>query len=413
MCFYKWKFAMYMLMFLAVIAVFGIPAYATDRNAALLRSGLEKYDSALVDSLSKELSSAGYTVREISLDNLCDTKFLSGFDLLVLPDAGSLPVGSARSVSEYLSQGKDIIALNAPAWQKSLLNVSGQWMTLRDYQIKRASVEPESTFLSFAPDKMPDLSRSSGKMDTQATYELSNDSPVPGGHSLHVAISNYSSWDTYGFIPKSNPFAGGKTLTIFTARGDESTTQLSVEWQENDGSRWIAVVPLESTWKRFVLEPKDFKYWESAPGRGGNSDCFNPEKAAKLSFGLAESHTKDLKYGRHEYWVGSFGTEKMSPDYRQILDAVNPSPLEIITPPYKFFDCKDISKLYVRKDQVIVTVQDIPNASVVRSVQPRPSGGGFDKGRSWRWIPLIEAKTAKGEWRGVPAAMMIHTDGPY
>ncbi|MEN6520664.1 MAG: hypothetical protein ABFD46_05870, partial [Armatimonadota bacterium] len=227
---YRWKFTSYTLIFSAIIAVFGIPAYAADRNAALLRSGLEGYDSALVDSLSKELSSAGYTVQEIGLDSLCDTKLPSkGFDLLVIPDSGSLPAESMGVIREYLKLGKDIIVLNAPAWRDSMFHQDG----------------------------------------------------------------------------------------------------------------------------------------------------------------------------------------KITPLYKQMIDKRDDLALEIITPPYKFFDCKDVSKLYVRKDQVIVPVQDIPNASGVRSVQPRSSGGGFDKGRSWRWIPLIEAKTAKGEWRGVPAAMMIHTDGPY
>ncbi|MEN6372349.1 MAG: hypothetical protein ABFD64_10090, partial [Armatimonadota bacterium] len=227
---YGLKFILYALVISAVIAVFGVSAYAADRNAALLRSGLEGYDSALVDSLSKELSSSGYTVQEVGLDNLCDKKFLSdGFDLLVVPDSGSLPAESMDVIREYLKLGKDIIALNAPAWRDSMFHQDG----------------------------------------------------------------------------------------------------------------------------------------------------------------------------------------KITPLYKQNIDKRSDLALEIITPPYKFFDCRDVGKLCVRKDQVIVPALDIPNASLVRSVQPRPAGGGFDKGRTWRWIPLIEARTAKGEWRGVPAAMMIHTDGPY
>ncbi|MBV9850833.1 MAG: Hsp70 family protein, partial [Armatimonadetes bacterium] len=45
-------------------------------------------------------------------------------------------------------------------------------------------------------------------------------------------------------------------------------------------------------------------------------------------------------------------------------------------------------------------------------MQPRPTGAGFAKGRAGRWIPLLTAADARtGEWRGVPATLLLHTPG--
>ena len=46
-------------------------------------------------------------------------------------------------------------------------------------------------------------------------------------------------------------------------------------------------------------------------------------------------------------------------------------------------------------------------------MHPRPGAGGFDKGRTWRWQPLLEARTAEGAWRRNPASLLVHADGAY
>jgi len=51
--------------------------------------------------------------------------------------------------------------------------------------------------------------------------------------------------------------------------------------------------------------------------------------------------------------------------------------------------------------------------SPILSPHPRPDGAGFDKGRAWRFIPILEAYTDDNEWRGNPVTLLINTDGPY
>src|SRR5205807_476168 len=64
-------------------------------------------------------------------------------------------------------------------------------------------------------------------------------------------------------------------------------------WQEKDGSRWIAAVPLQRDWTHFAVAPREFLYWPDSPTggrRGAEGDRFHPERAARLSLGYASSH---------------------------------------------------------------------------------------------------------------------------
>ncbi len=65
-----------------------------------------------------------------------------------------------------------------------------------------------------------------------------------------------------------------------------------------------------------------------------------------------------------------------------------------------------------RPEQAIVPATDLPRPARVRSPHPRATGG-FDKGRAWRWTPLLEARSPGGRWRGAPATLLVHTDGPF
>ncbi len=191
------------------------------------------------------------------------------------------------------------------------------------------------------------------------------------------------------------------------------TTQLAIEWAEKDGSRWIAVVPLYPEWRQYVLVPEDFKFWISVPNRGGRGDVFKPENAAGLAVGMAHTHMGGAIIGKQEYWVGVFGTAPMTSEYEEILGAFDPPKLDILSPGYKFFDSTEVASLKVRNDQAILADAKLPLPAAIRSPHPRPGGGGYNKGRTWRYIPLVQAETASGEWRGSPVTMIATTDGPY
>ncbi|MGC8862889.1 MAG: hypothetical protein ACP5R5_08960, partial [Armatimonadota bacterium] len=369
----------------------------------------------LVEALSAEIGRAGYSVTRIDFRALCDASALSPsrFDLLVLPDAGALPVRSMPVLEGYLKGGGDIIALNTPMWQRALMEHDGRWLTRDEYQRETAAALPAHVIFDFASTGISDWQRSSNDVSIESTWRTEDAGPGPGLCSLHVSIPKLTGWDTLHHEAGPKPFAVGDTLTVFSAKGGPNTGQLAIEWIENDGSRWIAVVPLTTEWRQYMLAPGDFRFWQSNPSRGFSGDRFKPENAARISVGLAFTHTASVGEGPHEYWIGPIGTAKITAELGEILGASETPRLDTLSPGYKLFDCRDVAALRVRSDQAIVDAADLPLPKVIRSVQPRPTGGGFDKGRAWRWIPLVEARSAAGEWRGVPAALTIHADGPY
>jgi len=406
---------------LFVLVLAAVSVQARGGTAALLRSGLPGENAALATALSAELGKAGYAVTEIDFRALCDASALSAgrFDLLVLPDAGPLPAKAMPVIEGYLKAGGDIIALNAPMWQRALIEVAaspersrrGRWITREEYQRESAPGPPENVLFDFAAG-VDGWSRTSNEMSTATTWQ-SADGPGSGARAIRVSIPKLTSWDTLFHDTGPTPFSKGSTLTIFSAKGGPNTNQLSVEWSGKDDSRWIAVVPLTTEWRQYILTPNDFRFWDSNPSRGFPGDRLNPENADRICVGLAFTHTAAVGAGPHEYWVGPIGTAKVTPELQDILGAFDPPALDMLSPGYKLFDCHDVAKLKVRLDQVVVVPPPLPLPRTIRSVQPRPTGGGFDKGRAWRWIPLIEARSAKDEWRGVPAAITLHADGPY
>jgi len=385
--------------------------HARECTAALARTNMPGEDPALVDALSVQLQEAGYTVSELDAAHLCDPRAIAKdkFDLLVLPNASTLPAKSGRPIDNYLSQGGNIIALKTPVWQSALMRAGGGWIDREQYQREKAGRLPENVLFGFSPDGISGWQRSSDTMQNPTSHETVADGPPGGSRALRVFIPNLRGWDTFLSPKIENPFPKGHTLTVFSAKGDARTKQLSVEWMEKDGSRWIAVVPLFAEWKQYILEPKDFRFYESNPKRGGQGDCLNPENAERLTVGLISG----CLGGKHEYWIGPIGTAGVNPEYDEYLAAKNVPVLDTLSPGYKFFDITNAAGLKVRRDQVLVSDGPVAMPSVMRSAQPRPRGAGFDKGSPWRWIPLLEADTKAGNWCGAPATIFVNTEGEY
>ncbi|MHB0998825.1 MAG: hypothetical protein ACYC27_06225 [Armatimonadota bacterium] len=387
---------------------------AANGTAAILQANLPGEDADLISFLSDTIGSAGYRVIKIGAEKIIDPEFLTtdNFDLLVVSNSANLPARATDSIDAYLKSGGRIIALDAPMWQSSLINADGRWMTREKYQQEKAGTLPEHLLFSFTPGEVKNWNRTSDRLENKAVYEAVENGPVPGYGALHVLLSDQQGWDTFRSPDASNQFQPGDTLTVLSAKGDANTKQLSVEWGEKDGSRWIATINLSTEWKQYILTPDDFKYWASNPGRGFNGDKFKPENAMYMTIGLAFSHT-GFTPGRHEYWVGPVGTAKMTVDMQEVLNAKNPPAIDTLSPAYKLFNSTQVANLKVRDDQAIANQINLTVPASISSPHPRPKGGGFDKGRTWRWIPLIEASAKNGEWRGTPAVMTVHADGMY
>ena len=401
------------------------PARAAVFSEALLGS-----EPTLARQMAAELAGAGYEPEFINLEVLTNQARLTAgrFELLAFPGARFLPAASAAPIESYLKAGGSLVALGAPAWESPLCQAQGQWISRETYEKRLSSEKPRHLIENFADANLPGWWRSSNDMQTKASYRVVQEGP---GRALYVAVPRMAGWDTFVSPRLEHPFPANHTLTCFRAKGGARTRQLALEWDEQDGSRWIAVVNLSPEWKQYALPPQAFKPWES-PGRGGPGDGFNPSKAERFSVGLALSHTA-LQGQEHEYWFAELGTAP-NPFGNEALPLSSVPRLESLSPAYQFFDIT--TPVLVRADNqkeplepweraaeggvfLEPKAQTPPGAAAnardgLLGLHPRPRGIGFDQDRPFRWEPLLGAYDSRtGDYRGAVAALVVHVAPPF
>lgn len=400
-------------LFLVVLSLFCLTSSALAKNpkAALLKAGMPEGDTQLLEKLDDLLESQDYKVETLGFEDL---ENLTRFDLLVLPDGSNLPAASVGSVKAFVEDGGNILALNAPLWQRSLIKIDNQWLTRDDYALSKASEPPSNVLYDFQSDDLSKWSRSGNEIGTvDATHEVVEEGPEEGIRSLNVKIPKLTSWDTFSVTDIEKPFPENHTLTVFSAKGAPGTNQLAVEWGEKDRSRWIAVIPLTTQWKRYVLKPQDFKRYTDPATDRPRTSVFNPANADKMSIGLAFTHTTSIGEGPHQYWISMFGTDAPNEEYEAYLTMISPPALDTLSPDYKFFNSTDVKSIKTRDDQCVVTKAELTVPEQFSSSYARPRGVGLNRRRDWRWIPLLESVSPDGIWRGVPATLLIHPEGKY
>ena len=138
--------------------------------------------------------------------------------------------------------------------------------------------------------------------------------------TLHVSVADLVDHD----VLRSPEFAVAPTITdeaktVLWARGDVHTPTLMFEWDERDGTRWIATFPVTDQWRRVVLSPKDFHPWMVDADRARLG--FHPAQVVRFRMGLDTSNTHTVP-GPHEYWVAQVGIETSATAPVPILPAL-------------------------------------------------------------------------------------------
>jgi len=223
---------------------------------------------------------------------------------------------------------------------------------------------------------------------------------------MRVRIGNLTGWDTFATNFPEPPFRAGERLTCFWAKGGAKTRSVMIEWKEQDGARWIALVGLSTEWRHYALAPERFAYWKDnqSRGRGGPGDQFRLESASTLVFGLGTSHTS-LPRGPHTFWVDEIGVARAPfelPTSAPRLD------LDMIAPDYARHELREAVRARSSSGQMTLPPglsHDGPIAG--ESPYPRQRGMGFRRGSPTRWIPLVETFDSSGRLRGAVAAMNV------
>lgn len=327
------------------------------------------------------------------------------FDALLLPDGAQCPILAKANLLQFLRGGGDLLVVGGPLFEATIGEAEADWLrTLQAVPLRRSIVD-------FGTANVTAWQRASNNPQSRTTWTIETaELPMEGGRipGLRVEVGNLTSWDTLS-IPVSEAFSPGDDLTLFWAKGAEQTTAFLFEWQERDGSRWIATVPLTPQWKRYVLALEDFRYWPDNPsvGRGGVGDRLNPQQVVRLSVGLAQSHA-NLPSGRHLFWIAAIGSGRL-PEKIHKPDLSLPA-LEMFSPFYKYYR---LPSLRPRTPELVTAAATGHQTGPVVTPIPRPRGLGFAGGRRGRWIPLAEIRDEHRRWRGTRESLFINLGVPY
>ncbi len=382
-------------------------------NALLLTPPEEGGWQEAANTLAEAAQRAGYNVARLGFDGILDHTRLdtARAPLLLLPDASALPADALEPLAAYIEAGGDLVALNTPLARTLLLRDGEAWVTREDYALRHADDLLANVLLDFPGENpLQGWSRSSNDMTTPTVHQVVSTPDQPVQKALHVTIPKLNNWDTFRSPAFDRPFPEDHTLTVFQAKGGPDTSELLIEWGERDGSRWLATVPLSTAWRQYVLQPADFKFWESVPARKGTQ--FNPQNAHYFTVGLALSHTA-TRGERQEYWIGNIGTAPRTPEHEKLLTSYQVPALDTLCPAYKFYPVRDVATAFVRGGHAFLDAGRGPLPGSFQCIHPRPQAGGFDKGRDWRWQPLLEAESDGGDWRGAFATLFVNAGGEY
>lgn len=386
---------------LLVAAVLHAPTGLSETQViGVLHNTLPEADAALGPFLVHALDAAGLSAVAVTPDALAEGARLPS--TLILTDSGRLPTAAAAPLEAFLAGGGTLIALGAPLFDEPFARDGDIWLSRSAYRRQVRALLPEHVLESFDGPVLPRWERLTNAPDNAVTHALDAQTG-DRGPCLHVRVAQLSGWESLRTDNLRGGIPAGHTLTCLRVKGGPTTRNLSVEWQEQDGSRWIATVPLTTAWRHVVLHPEDFHFWESVPAR--KNSALNLSAAERLSIGLAFSH--GATPGSHEYWVDEIGTAHDPWRSRGLAWEPAFTPRDGLFPGYKVYPCADVQRMHTAPEQALLPYAEFPLPESVWASHPRPAGTGFRKSRAWRWVALLEAQAPAGDSRGAPAVLIL------
>lgn len=371
--------------------------------------------------LASVMEMAGFGVTRLSADQMVMPGVLSGglFHILVIPNCASFPAQAGGAVQQFAREGGHVFFVGGPFLDNPLYKIDGKWLdTAAIADLMRATVIAHRPFAIEPALDLSSWQRACRDRNTDASFRVVNEGP-DGMPCIRLDVAQFGGWDGRLSPALDQLYGQGDDLLLFQAKGDEKTSQLSVEIQEKDGSRWIATARIGTQWQRVVLPLSDFHYWHDSPTkntRGQASDSLNPAQAARINFGFSSTHTPAVGAGPHTAWIADLGTGK-SP----IASPVNQGTtlngsIPTIYPRYKVHPLAGPAQLGKwTKDlhcgNFPLASTSLGNPGNLVCGIPRTLGTGFDRDHKWRFVPVTQAKTDTAE--GFCEWFTLNQDMPF
>jgi len=248
-------------------------------NVAVWRHDGGPAPIAAPSKLADALRQARCAVRILTTSDLTDSAVLcpDDFDLLVVPYADIYPAAGKMPLLRFIRGGGNLLVLGPPVFSNLLYPAGNGWVTERDFAVS----PPADVPVAFGSEK--DLHLNVGSRDARPSLRL-----VADGDAKTLEMKSRLVAYQYVGVEMPPPPGPSYCLVHFFAKGDENTPYLCLELNEDDDSRWKAVVPLGKSWREYSVHTGRFRSY-ATEGRGGPGDFFHVERSARLQLGFPAS----------------------------------------------------------------------------------------------------------------------------
>ena len=338
-------------------------------------------------------------------------------DLLVVPTGSAWPADAADALIAYLRAGGSLFTCGGYAFDKPVYFADGCWTTHTDMPYPAAD-----TRIALAPASGWRPSTPPGEKAT--VVDVSGPDGLP---SVEVRSEGFHLWATAAMRMPKGALAG-KSLLSFRARSATGAKRLTLELDEQDGSRWQVHVPVTSDWTEYRFCPSDFANWHDSPavGRGGPDDRLNFNAVTSVSFGPGPGEAADglrmgvafadLKAGVDpSAALRARKPPQINTRTARIRDAIHPLPTQVnaFDPS---FELRHVARLApapaLAGTDLPAFTREGPCAGLAAIAQLGVNGHGYDANRC-AWHPILEAYAADGSDRGPAAAFVYHHSGTF
>jgi hypothetical protein len=400
-----------------------VPRVESRNVIAILRDNLPGHDLDGVDAVVAQLRKSGFEVAELTASQVCSPKVLTAdrYFLYVIPFCRSYPAAGFEPLLAFAQNRGLVLFLGGPFLDDPVWRMKNEWLNRDDLAELKQNV-PRKHYLFEGDSKdVTTWTRTCNEPAIRGDWIVIAEGP-DGQPCFRFSTENLTGWDGYLSPAVPTLFGSGHDLFTFQAKGAAETVQVAVEVQEKDGSRWIAVADIRSTWQRFALDLDDFQFWPDSPTRGRRGtagDRLRPSEARRVGFQLAQSHTTDVAQGKHTFWIAGVGTCRNPVAGMELKGPGSTVSLESIYPRYKVHSPSGQLALKMARQQAVISdVSDMTAEDVICSV-PRTTGAGFGRDQKCRSLtPLTRRGVIVAVRRGYylialarrPAVFWLHWD---
>jgi len=307
--------------------------------------------------------------------------------IMIIPEVATFPIENWQGLSRFTEQGGRVLFLGTKPFSARVSRNGEQWKSRTQHV---AELIDQASTASWLPAIQAwRHHNSTGRMRGSVHIAHATGLPWSGvlvncgdlEESDELTVSNLR---TSALTGNANGFA-------FFARGDDTTSHLTLTCRDKENRTWQQVIRVSNNWAPYFLHINQFRCIFS----GTNSTPLSLSNLRDFSVGLRMSVTP-MSPGKHSFGISEF---RVAHDTQTTTQVLPPNLPGISTDNYE-----------TTANELVATgqTQGFPVPAIsIGSPLPLPRGLGGNQASVFRWIPLFRALDVNGETRGWPASVFV------